>query len=67
MDDYKLVYGLMDRLRKSMTNETIIDQFTQICESINDQSKKEDWQLAIMHWDQINNSTGLDSWGVLLQ
>jgi hypothetical protein len=54
MDDYKLVYGLMDRLRNSMSQEAIVDQFTKICDSINDQSKKEDWQLAIMHWDQTN-------------
>ena len=55
MDDYKLVYGLMDRLRNSMTKEAILEQFSQISEHINDNQKKEDWQLAIMHWDQTNN------------
>ena len=59
MDDYKLVYGLMDRLRNSMNKEAILKQFSQISEHINDNQKKEDWQLAIMHWDQTNNT--LDS------
>lgn len=56
MDDYKLVYGLMDRLRSSMSKEAILEQFTQISDQIGDETKKEDWQLAIMHWDQTNNS-----------
>jgi hypothetical protein len=56
MDDYKLVYGLMDRLRNSMNKEAILKQFSQISEHINDNQKKEDWQLAIMHWDQTNNT-----------
>jgi hypothetical protein len=57
MDDYKLVYGLMDRLRSAMSREEIIDQFTKLSEHIADSPKREDWQLAIMHWDQTNNST----------
>lgn len=56
MDDYKLVYGLMDRLRSSMSKEAILEQFTQMSDQIGDETKKEDWQLAIMHWDQTNNS-----------
>lgn len=56
MDDYKLVYGLMDRLKKTLNTETIIDQFTALTDQLPDSLQKQDWQLAVMHWDQTNNS-----------
>lgn len=54
MDDYKLVYGLMDRLKKTVDSDTILDQFTKLTEQMPESEQKQDWQLAIMHWDQTN-------------
>ena len=55
MEDYKLVYGLMDRLKKTLDTDTIIDQFTQLTDQLPESAQKQDWQLAVMHWDQTNS------------
>jgi hypothetical protein len=55
MDDYKLVYGLMDRLKKTVDTNTIIDQFNQLTEQLPESDQKQDWRLAVMHWDQTNS------------
>lgn len=57
MDDYKLVYGLMDRLKKTIEADTIIDQFSKLTDQLPESDQKTDWQLATIHWDQTNNGT----------
>jgi len=55
MQDYKLVYGLMDKLKLSMKNDQILNHFTSIANSLSDSNQRDDWYLAIMHWEQTQN------------
>jgi len=57
MQDYKLVYGLMDKLKANMSNEAISEHFSKLAEEIKDPDQKDDWYLAIIHWDMANNKT----------
>ena len=54
MQDYKLIYGLMDNLQKSMDRDQIIYHFTSIADQLPTSNQKDDWTLAIMHWEQTH-------------
>ena len=56
MQDYKLVYGLMDNLKLSMKNDQILNHFTSIADSLSNSDQRDDWYLAIMHWEQTQTT-----------
>jgi len=47
----------MDKLKANMSNEAISEHFSKLAEEIKDPDQKDDWYLAIIHWDMANNKT----------